>query len=65
MRTARLSTATVQRSKTGPMCPGMSTNPNGHTHPEVPIPPTPADRMTDRRLWKHYIPTISFGGNNK
>ena len=40
--------------------------PGGDIGPEIPYPHLPpVNRMTDRRLWKHYLPTTNVAGGNK
>ena len=76
MCTARLST--VSRSIPGPIVGGRGGVPTHpwtypppprHTHPEhtIDTPPAPLpsmDRMTDKRLWKYYLPVTSLAGGN-
>ena len=48
-------------------------HPPSHTHPpsrkdmgpEIPNHPSPVNRMTDRCLWKHYLPLTSFAGGKR
>ena len=55
----------------GGKCPGLMSGGRGYpTYPMmhvmyIPLPPAAVDRVTDRHLWKHYLPQASFAGGNQ